>query len=1098
MVMTKHGLNARIARYFIEHSRMTLIAFLALTTFGVISLLALKTSGFPSPEINIVTVSTVYPGASSGTVLEDITKPIESKIKEIDGVSTYSSQSLDNFSVVVINLDEDKNSDSIKSKIDSVVGSVKLPINAEDPEVGEPPVSTDEYIYAIAPKSNDIQDAYRAFSVLHKEIERNPDVVAVNPSGGLEERVIISIDKPKLEDSGITIEDISTSLQSWGLVVPTAENATFGDKSYNIVLSINGETLDELNQINIVDPISRRVVQLGDVASVSTSYVQLEMADDMIGYETADQKDVKKAVVFGVDISSEGNLTAYDKELQSLLKKYFDQDSIAYEKLSVDDKALFEKVSLVEVYNTNTDNQRQIKEVLAGLFGEKWGIPIIGWIGFVFGAIQLVFIFMMLLVSWRAAVIAAVAIPLSFFFSTITLLVTGNDLNTLTLFSLVLVIGLVVDPAIVVLEVIQRYIDKGLKGINAILAAIDDIGYGLFIAVFTSMLVFIPFGVVSGIFGSIIAYIPLTILPALVGSYIVPLVFLSSLGSVILKRRPGQTKNEEHNLWRSARWMIRANLKLLNMKAWQKLGVIVLSLVIPLTVAGVFISSGRVKMVQFSQPDDSDFLQMVVIKKPQQSTIAADRSAQNLISELLDRKEVVSVAPVYANSSNSLNYYIKLVDPAERSGKSASLLAKEYNELLDKSSADDGYFDVNINAAGPGPPNAIFPVSIGIKNPDPDLQRKVAIDISSILDKICNKDGKVHLASDCQAKNKIVLKIDNGLGLQANKFVEVRLRRDKLLMNPVNPISLREQLASIYSFNNGKELAKLQKGNEELPIHLELNNDKPDTIDEIGSLPINTLSGGSVLLSDIAFVSEVVSPNTIRQVEGEAVGVVSAKLQPEFSDQANAATVQQLVIDEFKKNYQDKYNDVVVEGYSEGDVASIAKSFSELGIALVLAILLTYVVMAIFFDSLSMPLVILFSIPLTFLGIFPGLALLGGGQLGFLEIIGIIILVGLVENVAIFLIDAANRKEREGMNSKQAIAYASGVRFRPIILTKVMAIASLAPLAVLSEFYRSLSVVIIFGLLTSGVLSLFVTPILYVFFRELSHKIRSRIFQKVS
>ena len=143
-----------------------------------------------------------------------------------------------------------------------------------------------------------------------------------------------------------------------------------------------------------------------------------------------------------------------------------------------------------------------------------------------------------------------------------------------------------------------------------------------------------------------------------------------------------------------------------------------------------------------------------------------------------------------------------------------------------------------------------------------------------------------------------------------------------------------------------------------------------------------------------------------------------------------------------------------------------------------------------------MPIVILFSIPLTFLGIFPGLGLFGGGQLGFLEIIGIIILVGLVENVAIFLIDAANRKEKEGLTSKQAIAYASGVRFRPIILTKVMAIASLAPLAVLSEFYRSLSVVIIFGLLTSGALSLFVTPILYVFFRELSHKVRLRIFHK--
>ena len=153
---------------------------------------------------------------------------------------------------------------------------------------------------------------------------------------------------------------------------------------------------------------------------------------------------------------------------------------------------------------------------------------------------------MLALLSWRAALIAALAIPLSFFFSTITILATGNQLNTLVLYSLVLVLGLVVDPAIVVLEVMQRKIDDGLPGFKAAIVAIQEVGGGLFLAVLTSIIVFIPFGVVSGIFGAIIAYLPLTILPALVGSYVVPLIFLSWLASHFLKRSRTSRRHHEN------------------------------------------------------------------------------------------------------------------------------------------------------------------------------------------------------------------------------------------------------------------------------------------------------------------------------------------------------------------------------------------------------------------------------------------------------------------------------------------------------------------------------------------------------------------------
>ncbi|HEX8390478.1 MAG TPA: efflux RND transporter permease subunit, partial [Candidatus Saccharimonadales bacterium] len=149
-------------------------------------------------------------------------------------------------------------------------------------------------------------------------------------------------------------------------------------------------------------------------------------------------------------------------------------------------------------------------------------------------------------------------------------------------------------------------------------------------------------------------------------------------------------------------------------------------------------------------------------------------------------------------------------------------------------------------------------------------------------------------------------------------------------------------------------------------------------------------------------------------------------------------------------------------------------------VALLIAIVSAYLIQVIFFRSLTLPLVVIFTIPLAFLGMFPALALLAGGQLGLFEIIGFIILIGLVVNVAIFLMSLANQKVDAGQDRRSAIVEASGIRFRPIILTKLTVLISLAPLAILSEDYRALAVVVMFGLLTSGIVSLFVVPSLYM------------------
>lgn len=1063
--------------------------------------MSLKTTGFPSPEVKIAVVTTVYPGASANTVLEQVTKPIEVAIKGIDGVENYVSNSNNNFSTIAVTISDSANADSVRTKIDSAVKSVVLPTGANAPSIFAPKVGSDEYYYAITAKDDATTTAemYNAIQIFKTKVEKNSDVNGLQLISAIDKKIVITIDQNKLFTKGISQTDITNQIQLWGLAVPVTQNAEIDGKTTNMTLTISGKTLDEFKDMQITSSVNPRLsYKLKDLVDVSEKYITNGDVQSYIAFKEKDKNITTKGSVFTIDVSDKADLTKYDTELQKVIKTYFDSSSDEFKALSQSDKDLFSKFGLVKVYSVADSNKEQVNEVVSGLIGSKQGEGIFSYAGFILGGIELVFLAMLLFVSWRAAAVSALAIPLSFFFSTIVVKATGNDLNTLVLFSLVLVIGLVVDPALVVLESIQRNLDNGFKGKEAVLKAVDEIGGGLLMAVLTSVLVFVPFGIVSGIFGQIISYIPLTILPALVGSYVVPLVFLTWIGSFVLKRSKSShhAASEEETLWPVARWMIKINEFILNTPAIIQFIIVVASVAVPVAVAGYFISTKQVKFVQFAEASDADRITVSITRLPQNTLPEAQNRIKDVTSEVITNDNVEYVAPFDSVGLNQTSIILEvgLKPKADRKVK-ANKIAEDIARSLDDKFKGK-FFDITVAVEGVGVPTSAFPIALAIKNVDAATEKRAAEDITKILNSVCkDSNGTLLILGGCSDSKKLVLRVDNGFNSQQTDFIEIKLDRSKLLANPVQPFVVKSIIASQFSSIATTKIATLVQGEQELDIVIA--NEASGTVksvEDIKNILIPTLTGKFVKLSAIADISTVESLSSIRRVKGETVGLVNAKPVADYTDQSSVVQIQTLVLKEFNDNYKKNYpSEIDINPYSEGTSASITKSFSELGLAFLLAIVLTYIVLVIFFNSLTQPLVILFSIPLTFLGIFPSLAAFGGGQLGFLEIIGIIILVGLVENVGIFLMDAANQKVREGWDKKKAIAYASGVRFRPIFLTKVTTLVSTAPLAILSEQYRSLSVVVIFGLLASGFISLFISPILYVFFKNVSEKLGNRV-----
>jgi multidrug efflux pump subunit AcrB len=1097
-----HDLNYKIAKFFLDNSRITLLSLIVVVILGVASTLSLKTTGFPSPDVGIVLVNTVYPGASSDTVLKDVTKPIESIIKGLDGIDTYASNSTNSFSVVSATLKPGFKTDAIQTKINSGLASTKLPTNVTT-TVSTPAIGGVDFIFTMYDADN--AKTFKAYQEVKNILEKNSATKEIKSDNELEEKVVIKLDRPGLAARGVDIANIQQAIKSLGESFPVVSNLNIENQKTSIVTKFNGtQDLEALKNLDIKDRAG--LVKLKDISEIGLNYAFKKEAQLIVGERNGDKTYIDKALGFTVTVNANTDTVKYIADVETELKKL---DSVSYNKETEG------KVTLIDSYSVADENKDQVDEVLSGLVGGPLKISneTLAKVGWLLGGIQLVFLVMVAFVSWRAAIIAAVSIPLSLIFTNIYLFFTGQSLNTLVLFSFVLVIGLVVDPALVILESIQRKIDAGLKGKSAALAAITDVGGGLFMATITNIIVFAPFGLISGILGQIFQYIPLTIVPATIGSYIVPLVFLSWVSGKFLKKSKNAKaniaedadpdlvekelhKNEIENLWPIAKWLIAFNTKILNSHWLLRVAIIFFTFATAIVISSIYLGNGYIKNVQFSEPSNPQSLTLNIVHKNGTSDNDRNTITKEIVTEVMDYDEVKAVSPYLTLLR------IELVEAGERLGTSVDL-AKKMNDRIKKSFAEKIY-DVNIKPIANGPAGTAYQVQLSIAEENSDKLKVASIGVSKIFEKLCENDKKeIKIEDNCSGKRIGILRTDDGYTGKENTVEYIEFDRAKLVeKNLILPTANTPSL--IYTTSNIKNAFAIDDGNKvnsilfegrDVPVVLENKASDPSSIDAINNLSLFSLSGQPVPLKDVAVITKKTPPASITRSKGETLGTVRVGLEEGKNDQAYAAKVTNAVVDYYKdKNKTDALGIAQnsVKSFSEGGAASFAKSFGELILALLFAIVATYFVLAIFFNSLSQPIAILYTIPLTFVGVFPALKHLGSGQFGFLEIIGLIILVGIVENVAIFLIDAANQLiTRDGIDDKNAVAMASGLRFRPVLLTKLTAIASLAPLAWLSETYRPISLVIIFGLLASGFVSLVTTPILFIAFRRMSAFVRN-------
>jgi HAE1 family hydrophobic/amphiphilic exporter-1 len=957
-------------------------------------------------------------------------------------------------------------------ELDGKLANVQMPTGADKPKTMEIDATGPTTILAVTTvdKSGvaDAWELYRKANLVADELEVVQGVKEVKIMNPLTPQITIIFDEVKLAQTGIQRAQVEGILKTAQLEMPLGSFYDAENDKNSIGIK---KSLTDISQLE--DLLIAPSIQLKDVARVS---VELNNNDyyNRLGHRENDEEKVvseagdfrlDRAIFLSISSGSGEDLIGLGKRLTSKYEELVDRSDLAPD------------LRLTKVYDMADFTADQLKEIEKSIVGGpiealgSWGV-----IGYLFGGLTLVVLFLLIFVNWRVALMAGLSIPLAIGMTTTYLKLTGVSINTIVLFSMILVVGLVVDPTIVFLEAMQRYREQGYSGKEAMVKTFNSVGVGVLLSAVANFMVFVPFGVVSGFFGQIIQYIPQTVIPAIVASFIVPTLFFIPVASGWLKahKQNGNTDNPELvGVWSLSRALGRGIMGLLGKgKIFLRVFIILVAVVAPIAVGFLFIGSEKIRVVQFANPKDSEMLTI--------SGSVSDRWSFNkaigvigTVQGYLGKQAEVRKFAVYSQTGNSFVLFVDLFPIVERQKedlRTAEEFVNDTNEYL----ATISNATVEAAMESSGPPQDSYPVRIRLFDSDLNKLQKASSDVTAFLEK---QKGvvKVEDSLNVDGKNSgTLLVLDSNNPLNINPFVLAGIIKNQL---------------------DETEVVSMQLGGDTYKVVTRFDQNV-SSVEDIKKLPIAMGVAKTLVVptvGDLVYGTEEQKAQSLARLNGKRYVEISAKVDKD----TDPIKVQRELTKYLSK---DKLASLGLSNSSatetKGVTGAVAKSFTELFLALIIALFLIYLILVGFFRSLLSPIIILFAVPLGFIGVFPAVAI-ATGQLGFLELLGVVAMAGIVVNVTILIIDFANQMRAKGMSAQEAISTSIAVRFKPILLTKMTIFAGLMPLALFSPFWRGLATVIVFGIIVSGFLSFVTTPILYVWFDAIGNRFKRKPIAQV-
>ncbi|KFF21757.1 efflux RND transporter permease subunit [Chryseobacterium sp. JM1] len=1022
----------KLAEISIKRPSLVIVLFTILTLGGLLSYSMMGYELIPKFETNMVTISTVYPGASPAEVETSVTRKIEDAVGSLENVKKVESSSYESLSVIMVQLntgaDVNYALNDAQRKVNAILAD--LPDDADPPSLQK--FSLDDLpIMTLSISSNKLNNK-DLYDLLDKKIEpifsRVNGVAQVDLVGGQEREIQVNLDEKKMQGYGIAIADVQQAILSSNLDFPTGALKTRTSRS-TIRLSGKYKSVDEMNSL-VVSNKDGAQVRLSDIATV---------------FDT--QKDVEKVarynqnstILLQVKKQSDANAVSVSEAIQKTI-----------ENVQKDYKTQAIKINTVD---DSTDFTLEAADhVIFDLFL----------------AIILVAVVMLLFLhNIRNAFIVMVSIPMSLIATVIGMYLMGYTLNLMSLLGLSLVVGILVDDAIVVLENVYRHMEMGKSRIRAAYDGASEIGFTVTAITLVIVVVFLPIAMSSGLVADILAQFCVTVVIATLFSLLASFTIIPWLSSRYgkLVHLTGKNPFEKFILWfekqleKFTHW-ITGILEWALKSTLRRVMTVIVTFII-LISSFMLVAFGFIGGEFFPKMDRGQFLvQMELpkdasVEKTNQITLAVERYLRN-------DKDVVDMITTVGQQSSGFGgaqatlyqseIQVILVDKSERN-ESTDIKSAKIKRALEEKFTGVEFKTAPIGLMGAD--NA--PIEMVVTAQDNETANKEANRILELLKKV---PGSV----DAE------LSTDSG-----SPEVQVNIDRDKMASLGLNLSSVGKTMQTAFSGNTD---GKFRAGEYEYDINIRFGDANRQSIDDVRNLMFTNPQGEQIRLSQFADVKMGSGPSLLeRRDKAPSVKVKSKVVGRPVGDVANEWAAQ------FMDN--EKTKPAGVSYIWSGDMENQTEGFGTLGIALMAAIVLVYLVMVSLYDSFVYPFVVLFSIPLALIGVMVILAITGN-SLNIFTMLGMIMLIGLVAKNAIMIVDFANMRKAAGANTHDALIQANHARLRPILMTTIAMIFGMIPIAIAkgagAEMNNGLAWVIIGGLTSSLFLTLIIVPVVYSLF----------------
>ncbi len=988
---------------------------------GIFSAQKIQIETFPDVSFPAVAVQVVYPGASSEDIEEKITKPIEEGLMKLENYDQLTSSSSENMASIFLIYPFGTDMDKIEKDVDSVLNKTELPEKAEATVQRIAIDSTPIYQVAIV-NNGDVKDLQQSIEKdLLPQIKKVNGVSEVSLQGTKEEEIQIVVNNKKAAQYGISLDSIKTAIQGQDYAIPLGSVENDG-KTVSVRMKGN---------LQSVKQIEKTVVSNGSSAQIGGQGQQAQQVQSSVpkNVTVADIAEVKV-------VSIQEQISRFNGKESYILSVSQTQDSNTAEVATEVKKEVkeFKKDHTVETHII-LDNGKEIEKSVSSLIKEG-----------LLGALFTVVVILLFLRNIRATLISILSLPISIFATIAVLNSMGYTLNIMTLGGLVVAIGRIVDDSIVVIENIYRWRQEKnnqFKKKELALYATKEVIGAVASSTFATIVVFLPLAFVSGIIGEFFRPFAISVVVSILTSLLVAIILIPTLGAKFLTK-PLKEHKTDTRFMRNYEKLLRTALK----RKW-----IVLSLSIVLLLG----SLSMIPLLGFSfLPGSVNKTLQVTATLPSNSTVEqSDEVATELENYFADSDLIDTVQATVGGKrdfimnmdggKNKAVFQINLKNGNDMD-KAITKINKEVPAIVD--SKVDG---TTINAkefTQDGPPTGNN-IDVSLYSSNFNELKEAA----SKIEKELNDDDRLKNVSnnlkDVQPKWEITLS-------------EKALDENISMLQIMGAINENINDVEIGDYDLNGETNKLSVGYEE----------KASSKADLENIKIMTATGPKEI-KDYVTISQKDAPVSINHEDGKMYASISATVKGK-----DTAAVTKEVTDQLNKI------DIPssVEMKIGGGLDMITDGFSDLGLAMIVAVGLVFLIMSMTFGGLRTPLVILSSLIFVPMGAF--LALFIANQtLSMSAMIGLLMLIGIVVTNAVVLLDRVEHNRREGLEVIDALIEASKTRLRPILMTALATILALVPMAVSNStsglISKGLAITVIGGLTTSTFLTLIIIPVIY-------------------